>query len=57
MTNQMTMLLKNQSILLLMRLKIKWTKPIPNWGIILNKFMAIFVDKIKFPKIEFLRSD
>lgn len=30
----------------------KWTKPIRNWGIILNQFLIIFEERVNYKKTE-----
>lgn len=39
---------KKSVYLALMETTKKWTMPIPNWGLILNQFMAIFGDRLRF---------
>ena len=38
--------LKKSVYLALMQISKKWAKPIQNWGIILNQFLAIFEKKV-----------
>lgn len=38
---------KKSVYLALMEATKKWTQPIPNWGLLLNQFMAIFEERVK----------
>ncbi len=38
---------KKSVYLSLMQISKKWTKPIQNWGLILNQFLAIFEKRVQ----------
>ena len=44
---QMRSIHEGQCGIALMEATKKWTQPIPNWGLLLNKFMAIFEQRVK----------